>query len=227
MESLRFPGNCPRNVARDAKYSVRARGGSGPAISIAYRTNDGERFYLATSDHQELVRMVSLVKEEFGGGSLGPFYINEYRQVIVPGGPAAEYYYAGEYHRDLEFDFNGALLSGSPVNAVGQPLQPGAEWRGPHAGIRYKLKAGGGDIAYMLQTQTGGEREITLSNVVGSASALETAKRFRDQIGHAGGRFYVNEWRAMFRRVEELGEYRYIYLGQLTEDLPWFPKPRL
>src|SRR5215469_1543570 len=123
MDILKFPGNCPRNVAKDAKYSVRARGQVGPAISIIYKTNDGERFYLATSDHQELVRMVSSIKEEFRGGPLGPFYINEYRQVIVPAGSAGEYYYAGEYYEDLEFAFNGGILSGSPVNATGQPLQ--------------------------------------------------------------------------------------------------------
>jgi hypothetical protein len=171
--------------------------------------------------------MVNSIKEEFRGGPLGPFYINEYRQVIVPAGPSADYYYAGEYHADLEFDFNGTILSGAPVNITGQPLQPGAEWRGPHAGIRYKLKAGGGDIAYVLATGTHSEREVTLTQAVGSARALETAKRIRGLKGHKGGRFYVNEWRSMFAPVEELGEYKYIYLGQLTEDLPWFPKPRL
>jgi len=79
----------------------------------------------------------------------------------------------------------------------------------------------------MVSTGTNSEREVTLGQAVGSTRALETAKRIRGLKGYSGGRFYINEWRAMFAPVKELGEYKYVYLGQLTEDLPWFPKPRL
>jgi len=74
-----------------------------------------------------------------------------------------------------------------------------------------KWKAGGADVAYMVSTGTNSEREVMLSQAVGSARALETAKRIRGLKGYSGGRFYINEWRAMFAPVKEFGEYKYIY----------------
>ena len=39
---LRFEGNCPRNVAKDAKYSVRTEKG-GSVVALTYRAQDDER----------------------------------------------------------------------------------------------------------------------------------------------------------------------------------------
>jgi hypothetical protein len=47
-------------------------------------------------EHPDLVRKVNDVKMAYGDITHGPFYINQYRQVLVPVGPDAEYYLAGE-----------------------------------------------------------------------------------------------------------------------------------
>ena len=93
-----FPGNCPRNVSKDAKYSVR---GSDGRIALIYETADGERWHMTTKAHLELADMVNDVKRTHGRAPNGPFYINEYKQVIVPVGGEAQYYLAGTYGTPL------------------------------------------------------------------------------------------------------------------------------
>src|SRR5690348_8616746 len=107
----RFTGNCPNNVSKDAKYSVRTRNGQ-LVVGLLNRTDHGEEWHAATDEHPELITMVNAVKARMADSANGPFYINEYGQVIVPAGPQAEYYLAGEYDGLLRFEFEGHLLSG-------------------------------------------------------------------------------------------------------------------
>jgi hypothetical protein len=123
------------------------------------------------------------------------FYINEYRQVIVPViGDEKDYYYAGEYEKALEFEFEGKILSGDAKDLEGNPLQPGDEWVGPHPGIPYVLKAGGKDIYYRYWARKNVQKEERLSAYIGK-EAEAVAMPIAHVIGLAGGRFYVNEFK--------------------------------
>lgn len=226
MRLVKYTGNCPRLAPRDAKYAVRWHEGSF-AVSLIYRLGPTERVYLATEGHDELVRRVNEVKEALTDRPGGVFYINEWRQVIVPVAGEEDYYYVGEYHENLEFDFDGKILSGRPVGPDGQPLKTGDTWWGPHPGIPYKLRAGVRDIAYELRIGLNRIREVRLSEIVGAEAAARTAQKIRLVRDEAGGRFYVNEWRAIFTPVTKKGEIRYVYVGQLEESDPWFPKPQI
>lgn len=220
----KFLGNCPRNVSRDAKYGVRS-GVRGPVVSLIYRSSTGERWLATTEDHPELAEMVNAVKQRHSVSQYGPFYINEYKQVLVPVSDR-EYYLAGEYERPLVFDFEGHRLSGDAVNLAGQRLQPGDDWDGPHPGIPYRLASGGGDIYYDVEVRPNVTRRVSLSDVVGRERAALVAARIAQFKGWAGGRFYVNEWRTMFAPIKTGGDvWKYIYLGHLAHDDDWFPKP--
>src|SRR5262245_57494415 len=141
----RFEGNCPRNVAKDAKYGVRTAK-EGPVVALTYRAQEDERWYVTTEKHAELVRMVNAVKLSLGLPPNGAFYINEYKQVIVPTTGSEDYRLAGKYVPPLRFEFEGKILSGEAIDLQGNPLTPGDTWTGPHPGIPYLLSAGGDDI---------------------------------------------------------------------------------
>lgn len=224
MDLIVFTGNCPRLAQKEAKYSIRWRQGQ-LVVSLVYRLNRSEKEILSTDRHDELIRMVNAIKERFADATGGAFYINEWHQVIVPVIGRHEYYYAGEYHRPLEFDFDGRTLSGRPVGRDNQPLKPGDLWEGPHPGIPYKLKAGGRDIYYELQVTPTRIRTVYLSDVAGKEGAQRMAGKVRAVKSDLGGRFYVNEWRAMFAPVAEGDDIKYVYVGQLEDGDPWFPKP--
>ena len=71
---------------------------------------------MTTDAHPDLADMVNDVKRTHGTGARGPFYINEYKQVIVPVGDEVQYYYAGTYKAPLRFEFEGKTISGEPLN---------------------------------------------------------------------------------------------------------------
>jgi len=155
-----FPGNCPRNVSKDAKYGVRRTDGR---VGLTYISGDDERWHMTTKEHPALAEMVNEVKTAHGTGPGGPFYINEYKQVIVPVGDAAQYYFAGTYDAPLLFEFEGKTISGEPLDLNGSPLRPGDTWVGPHAGIPYVLAATGNDVYYRTFPRPGVERRVKLS----------------------------------------------------------------
>jgi hypothetical protein len=226
MTLVRFEGNCPRNVAKYAKYAVRTYN-ERLVVGLVYETQDGERWYVTNEAHPELVEMVSSVKLELSGHPGGAFYINEYHQVIVPGTGTEEYFLAGEYTRPLRFEFEGHVLSGEPVRDDGTPLEPGEEWHGPRPGIPYVIRADGRDIYYKLRPRPNVERRIFLSRHVGQEAAASIARRLLAYKGWGGGRFYVNEWRAMFAPVGADPSITAVYLGRLGPTDPWFPKPNV
>jgi len=218
-----FKGNCPKNVNKDAKYVVRTVDGR-LVVALSYLSSNGEQ-WLATSEyHPGLVEVVNAVKVSMGAGPNGPFYINEYAQVIVPVADGT-YYFAGDYEESLRFEFEGITLSGEGVGLDGRLLSPGDNWDGPHPGIPYILKAGGGDIYYKSEPRPHVIRQVFLSSVVRPVAARSLAARIQAVKGSQGGRFYINEWREMFAPVNEGGVYNYVYIGHLDDDEPWFPKP--
>lgn len=220
-----FVGNCPKNVSRDAKYAVRSSP-SGPSIGLLYRHANGEQWHATTRQHPQLAAMVNEVKLTRGDAPNGPFYINEYAQVVVPAGPDARYYVAGEYSEPVEFDFEGNRLSGSGVDLDGRPFQPGDIWTGPHPGIPYVLKAGGGDIYYKSTPRRNVTKKEWLSKYVDPARAKALADRIQAVKGWSGGRFYVNEWQQIFAPVNTPDMFTYVYIGPLDLDNdPWYPKP--
>ena len=96
---VQFIGNCPSNVNKDAKYTVRLERGE-YVVGIYYLSNDGELWYPSSANHPDLVEMVNNIKNHFAGSPGGAFYINEYKQVLVPViGEEKDYYIAGEYHQ--------------------------------------------------------------------------------------------------------------------------------
>jgi hypothetical protein len=216
-----FPGNCPRNVSKDAKYSVRGTDGH---VELIYSTTQDERRYLSTKVHPELVEMVNDVKRTHGRGPNGPFYINEYKQVIVPVGDDAQYYFAGTYDSPLKFDFDGRTISGEPVDLKGKPLRPGDTWTGPHAGIPYVLTASGDDIYYRTFPRPDVERKVRLSTGRGKSAAEQIARVLSAFKGPGGGRIYVNEFCSVFTPINATDGLQYLYIGQINLD-SWFPNP--
>ncbi len=218
----KYEGNCPGVVNNDAKYHVKQSRGK-YVVELPFRTAQGEKWYMTTTQHDDLVEKVNAVKTATNGTLGGVFYINEYRQVLVPAGTPPEYYYAGDYHQDLEFDFEGHRISGKPCDLEGGPLAPGCVWAGPHVGIPYKLNAGGRDISYEKAVRPNVTREERLSAYVGPEKAAQVAAKIAAIAGFAGGRFYINEYRQLFKPRGNPVEY--IYVGALGPDDPWFPRP--
>lgn len=216
-----FLGNCPHNVSKDAKYSVRGTDGR---VALLYSTADGERWRMTTTAHPELADMVNDVKRTYGLAPNGPFYINEYKQVIVPVGETAQYYLAGTYDAPLRFEFEGKVISGEPLDWHGKKLQPGDTWTGPHAGIPYVLAAAGNDVYYKTYPRPNVEKKVTLSASKGKATAEQIARMLLAYKGAGGGRFYVNEFCTVFSPINGTDGLTYLYIGQI--DLgSWFPEP--
>lgn len=216
-----FHGNCPRNVSREAKYAVRWVDGSLQA-SLVYRHPNGEEWLAATSDHPELINRVNAIKLEATDTQGGPFYVNEFHQVLVPTGPSATYYLAGEYDGRLEFVFEGSVLSGDARALDGSRLAPGDEWEGPHPGIPYILTAKN-DICYEVNPRPNVTKRILLSEAVGASRARQLAHQVLEVKG-SSGRFYVNEFAQMFAPVGATLPLTYVYIGGLEVSAGWFPK---
>jgi len=217
-----YNGNCPENVARDAKYSVRLSSGT-PVIGLRYEADEEEVWLLSTNKHPLLVEMVNAVKIEYGNAPNGTFYINEYKQVIVPVPNNQNYYLAGTYREPLYFEFEGKIISGNPLDFDGNPLSIGDKWIGPHPGIPYILCAGGKDIRYEVRPRPNVIRRIILSSFIGNDQAAEVAEKIVRIKGSQGGRFYVNEFRAIFTPVQEGIQTSYFYVGNISLNR-WFPK---
>jgi hypothetical protein len=220
-----FKGNCPKNVSADAKYAIRSGANGQPVVALTYVSAEEERWFATTEDHPDLVEMVNRVKTTMGDAPNGPFYINEYGQVIVPVGSSAMYYLAGEYDMPLRFQFEGKTLSGEGMTLDGRPLEPGDLWEGPHPGIPYQLKAGAADIYYRSFPRPNVEKRPSLSASVGGVAASALAKRIQAVKGWSGGRFYINEWREIFAPLSAKNGLEYRYVGHLDLDEPWYPKP--
>jgi hypothetical protein len=222
-----FSGNCPKNVSKDAKYGIKPNKNNrrgALAVGLTYCTDDDERWHMTTEDHPELAEMVSAVKTTYGSSPYGPFYINEYKQVIVPVGDSGQYYLAGVYSAPLKFDFEGKTISGEPVDFDGWRLQPGDTWVGPHAGIPYVLAATSDDVYYRTWPRPNVEMRVKLSAKRGKAVALQIARLLYTMKGAGGGRIYVNEFGAVFSPVTDDDTLRYVYFGQIDPN-SWFPDP--
>lgn len=213
-----FVGNCPRNVSKDAKYGVR---GSDGRIGLTYCTDNDERWHMTTRAHPRLAEMVNDVKRSCGSGPNGPFYINEFHQVIVPIGDAAQYYLAGTYDEPLRFEFEGKTISGEPLDLDRNPLRPGDSWTGPHAGIPYVLTATGNDVYYRTFPRPDVEKRVNLSSQRGKSIADQVARLLSAFKGVGGGRFYVNEFRSVFSPINGPEGLQYIYIGQMDPN-SWF-----
>jgi len=218
---VQFKGNCPKNVAKDAKYSIKSDEGE-DKIGIVYKSNEGEMWYPVTDEHQVLVEMVNRIKLAAVNSPRGSFYINEYKQVIIPVSGNRIYYLGGEYSDPLEFEFEGKTLSGDAKDHNGNPLSPGDEWIGPHPGIKYILAGNGQDIYYEIEPRPKVRKRVNLSdfqpnNVVGKLCQL--IQKFKP----SGGRFYINEFKQIFAPIQS-DQLRYIYIGKLENLNEWFPK---
>jgi hypothetical protein len=164
-----FFGNCPANVAKDAKYHVKRDGGVWK-IYLIYRINSYERALIATAEHPDLVKMVNAEKLTQTGQEGGAFYINEYGHVLVPAN--MNYYVAGVYRKPLLFAFEDRIISADPP----EDLAPGDQWPGPHVGIPYVLCAGARDIRYEVKRGFRISIEL-LSRHTSEAEAAELAQR--------------------------------------------------
>jgi len=223
MSYPKFSGNCPRNVRKDAKYTIRS-GKNSPLVTIVYQAGNDERWYPSTDEHPQLVEMVNKVKSAHSAGLNGSFYINEYHQVIVPVVDDENYYLAGTYGAPLQFEFEGKVISGRPIDLEGHPIAAGAIWPGPHAGIRYVLAASGKDVYYETGIPRKMTKRVVLSNLIGREKAAMAASLVCEYKG-AGGRFYVNEFGCMFAPIEEEQQkWEYRYMGKIDME-NWFPNP--
>ena len=225
-----YTGNCPKSVRRDARYSVKFEKGEW-VVGIVYNSANGEYWTPTTQAHPDLVGMVNKIKQLFNGTPGGTFYINEFRQVIVPAGNEGKYFLAGKYTPELTFQIedeygNPVCISGRAEDWHGNPLSPGDEWTNCMMGIPYVLAAGGKDIRFEIQLKENCFRRILLSKVADRGAVAALAGRLCNVCGNtAGGRFYINDMREMFKPVTDVnGGVSYIYLGRLKRSDPWFPE---
>lgn len=215
---IRYPGNVPSNVSKDAKYSVVTAGG-GWEVRLVYRISSSERALVTTSSHPELVEMVNNAKLEGNGVGGGAFYINEYRHVVVP--TAEGCFFAGTYAPLLQFKFEGQSIS--PEAPPG--LEPGQDWPGPRVGTSYVLTADGADVKYRVETRPNVIAERRLSTDIGRSGASRVARGFaRHKPG--GGRIYINEARECFGPTPQGDPLNHTYLGRLGEE-DWFAEPQV
>lgn len=221
--------NRSTSVVKQGKYRISMKSGT-PVIEVIIETPDDMRIYPAATGHPELVAMVNSIKRQAGFHEGGQFSINEFRQVIVPatnsmGDGEVGYYYAGEYHQDIVLELDGESFSGRPVDSSGRGLKPGESWSGrPRPGICYKLKAGAADIEFLVKISAGREKIYRLSKFVGAAGARKTAGKIAQIKGQRGGRFFINEYRAMFCPVHEGQFTDWKFIGMLESGDAWFPK---
>jgi hypothetical protein len=217
---VEFDGNCTSNVSKDAKYSVRNDEGEWK-VGLIYETADGERWYPVSDKHPELVEMVNRIKKEITKKPGGVFYINEYKQVIVPTVGNKTYYLAGEYTKPLEFEIEQKILSGDAKDLTGKPLSPGDEWNIPHPGIKYIISSPN-DVYYDREIRPRVTKRFKLSDY----QKLETVNKICDMINtvKTSGRFYINEFGHIFTPVGQ-NQVKYIYVGKLENLNEWFPKP--
>ncbi|MEI8351659.1 MAG: hypothetical protein WCG36_05030, partial [bacterium] len=152
----------------------------------------------------------------------GSFAINEFRHVLVPNIAGTEVLYAGAYTRDLEFEFEGTLITPvAPAN-----IRPGQEWPGPHVGIKYTLLADATDIRYEVSAVSGTATIVKTKRLtaVHSKDALAGLLQMCRAVKPKGGAIYVNEARELFAPVDQGGSYKRLYIGHLGKH-PWFPNP--
>jgi hypothetical protein len=220
---IKFPGNCPKNVSKDAKYRVRTREGK-IGVELQYEADETEKWCLTTHEHPDLIDMVTDVKTTHGTNGRGAFYINEYQHVLVPIAETGVYYYAGRYDKPLRFYFEGKCISGEPVDFNGNPMNLGDRWIGPHAGIPYILSANGNDIYYRTEPRPRVTKDILLSSKRGKTVAAQIARMLSVLKGPGGGRFYVNEFGAVFSPVTGEEGLNYVYFGKIDMN-SWFPDP--
>jgi hypothetical protein len=214
----RYTGLTPSDVSRDAKYSV-VSGSDGDEIRLIYHISSREYFLLTTAQHPRLVEMVNAVKIELSGQPRGVFYINEFRDVLVPDGHGGSYW-AGNYEKNLEFEYedeDGIKIIG-PKAPDGLLL--GDTWLGPHVGVRYILGVRG--IRY--ESQTGPRvQKVFLTDHVDDDAARQLTQRLMGIMGSTG-RFYINECGELFAPARAADGTSPIYLGNLDDDL-WFSPP--
>lgn len=221
---IKFGGNSGASITKQGKYRV-SHDPDGFSISVVIETPDGIRCYPSTDKHPKLVELVNKVKVEIRGSEAGPFFINEWKQVIVPAGNPVEYYYAGEYHPEIILGLDGEEFSGRPHDNEGNLLKPGDLWTGrPRPGIEYILKAGGADIEYVVQVGLNREKICRLSKFVGVEDARRVARKIAIIKGNKGGRFFVNEYGAIFGPKQVASGYDFVFIGILSGSDPWFPK---
>jgi hypothetical protein len=242
MSPILYRGVWPQNVSKLAKYAVRFVDGAWKA-TVIYETDRGTVDLACEGDGTELARLVNSVKLAVRDQPGGPFYINEYRHVIVPvrsdsRGTGSHYYCAGRVSNEVRFEYEGKLITTKPVRDDGSYLKAGDRWIGPRPGIPYVLAAGDRGIYYKGPTLTTDDppsvrpystTTVNLADVITNPRALEKAVRaIREIRGYQGGRFYVNEHGAMFTPVSAVNEngLDYIYCGQVDYDA-WFPEPRI
>jgi hypothetical protein len=238
-----YRGVWPQNVSKLAKYAVRFQDRIWQ-VTVIYDAGEGLQYLAVEGATSELAERVNAIKMAVSGQPGGPFYINEYRHVIVPvaaassDGTNSHYYFAGRLEADLRFEFEDKPLSTRPVDSAGNPLTPGDHWLGPRPGIPYVLAAGAADIYYETPALTEADppavrprmtRKVLLSKILGNRAAIAHAVRpVSAQRGHAGGRFYVNEHGAIFTPVAagDGNGIDYLYCGQIDLET-WFPEPRI
>ena len=220
---VEFRGNCPKNVNKDAKYTVKSHEGK-YVVGLTYQSDNGERWFPFSEEHAALAQMVNTVKNETAGNPGGAFYINEYKQVIVPASDGSgKYYLAGEYTIPLEFEFEGNTISGNAVNHSGECLSPGEVWEGPHAGIPYVLSGAKRDVMYEEEVRPNVTRKHGLSQYIGKDQAFAVVRPLLAN-KPGGGRIYVNEYCQVFGPCDGTNGLQYIYLGAINLA-QWFPKP--
>ena len=232
-----YRGQWPQNVSKTAKYAVKIVEGKWK-VTVSYDLGEGLMFLAVESGDTEIAERVNQIKRTINGQEGGSFYINEYQHLIVPveSNGTSHYYFGGKVECEFKFVFEGNNITSKPFSLSGGQLSQGDAWIGPRPAIPYVLAANGKDIYFKSPALTatspaeirpGVIRKVELSKVLKDRAAVMRATQpILEVRGYGGGRFYVNEHRAIFTPVDK-GDgngLNYLYCGQV--DLTaWFPEP--
>ena len=120
--------NRTTSVVKQGKYRISMKSRE-PVVEVLIETADDMRIYPSSKAHPQLVEMVNAVKTAAGLAEGGQFYINEYRQVIVPatnflGDDGVDYFYAGEYRSDIILALDGIIDCVDTRGAAWRPPKP-------------------------------------------------------------------------------------------------------
>ena len=184
------------------------------ACRIYDRERDAEVTLFSPRSHPEI---------ESGIPDGGPFFVNEWKQVLKPvlgGDGFREVLYLGEFP-DLRFRFvfGGRVFDNADV----QGLRPGDRWEHQEAGMMYKYDLSQGVISREIVSWEE-YAAVHETETLDSPSPALLSAFARARASRRSGRFYVNEHGIIFLPAAREADMP-VFVGRVdvTSD-PWFQK---
>jgi|GEM_PF-700849 len=229
-----YPGLWPVKPGRVARYCVSLVDGVW-RVTLSLRDSEGQTLLPVEGAYDDLPERVNHIRTELGAPPGGEFFINEFHHIVVPVPNVQDpvglsrFYCAGRFGGFLKFKYRDKWLTGKPEHADGRELYQGDRWNGPRPGVPYLLASDRDDVYYEIadgSPQARGMNRSPMITALGGHRGEYAARGVVRQQKSRRGRFYVNEYGAMFTPVGggEGNGIDYVYCGQVDPRY-WFPMP--